>query len=110
MPIPFNPKIVLPVPHVCPVRWTGADWQKTECLVGSPLRQDLFGYAWLADHVDAEGETIYRRGPRLAEAEAPGLDPETVDHDGFTWHAIARTTNGQTAYHRGAPLPAPELA
>lgn len=104
---PFNPKIVLPVPMGSPVYWTQQDWQRTERLVGSPLRQDLFGYAWLADSINAEHETVYRRGPRIAEAPLPVDDPLTVEHDGYTWHAIEPKQNGQTAYRRGDPLPAP---
>jgi hypothetical protein len=104
-PIPFNARVVLPVPMGPTVHWTKADWVRAERLVGSPLRQDLFGYAWLADHVNNAGETVYARGPCLFDAEPPSPDPLTVVHRGETWVALEPRANGQTVYHRAEAHP-----
>lgn len=101
MTIPFNPVLLYRVSDGPTVYWTPDDHRRQERLVGSPLRLDLFGFAWLVDRVNEQGETLYRRAGRSVDVPLDEtLDPAEAFFNGERFVALDRTTNGKTVYVR----------
>jgi hypothetical protein len=53
--------ITYPVPPVCTVFWTAADWAKTARVTVEPLVLDSLGFTWTATgERDSRGQLLYR--------------------------------------------------